>query len=108
MIKFHWFVFLFAVLWYEVLSVFQTGKEQKDKVLLLSLESSATGINLTCANHCILVHPMFGQNATDFEKQAIARVRRQGQTKTCYVYRCVCSSFDMKTMKHVFEFQYDY
>ena len=71
----------------QVLRSFQYGQANKDNVLLLSLEHGATGINLTCANHAILVHPMFGQNATDFEKQAIGRIRRQGQTKTCHLYR---------------------
>jgi len=53
------------------------------------MEQSATGINLIEANHCILVHPMHGnhKHATDCEKQAIGRIRRQGQQRTCYVYR---------------------
>eukprot|EP00398_MALV-I-01_sp_L67-1_P000403 gene403-709_t len=71
------------------ISNFQHGSRQEDQVLVLSMEESATGMNLVCANHCILVHPMCGDHkyATDCEKQAIGRVRRQGQTKTCYLYR---------------------
>lgn len=61
----------------KTLSVFQTGSEKSDQLLILSLERSASGINLTCANHCIFVHPMFGDHryAIDTEKQAIGRVR---------------------------------
>eukprot|EP00398_MALV-I-01_sp_L67-1_P000402 gene402-708_t len=71
------------------ISKFQHGSQPEDHVLVLSMEESATGMNLVCANHCILAHPMYGDTkyATDCEKQAIGRIRRQGQTKTCYLYR---------------------
>ena len=71
------------------LNAFQNSKNPEDQVLLLSIEESATGINLPIANHCVFVHPMFGthKRATDSEKQAIGRIRRQGQQKTCYLYR---------------------
>eukprot|EP00398_MALV-I-01_sp_L67-1_P000730 gene730-848_t len=70
-----------------VLRDFNTGKEAKDQVLVLSLEESTSGMNLVAANHCLFVHPMFGVRAFDEEYQAIGRVRRQGQTKDCFVYR---------------------
>jgi len=53
-------------------------------VLLLSLEQSASGTNLTCASHVLFVHPMSAatqEQAVAFELQAIGRVRRWGQTR---------------------------
>jgi SNF2 family DNA or RNA helicase len=61
-------------------------------VLLLSLESSPSGMNLVSANHCLLVHPMFTDNpaqAIAYERQAIGRICRQGQLKPCHIYRFV-------------------
>ncbi|CAD7954868.1 unnamed protein product [Amoebophrya sp. A25] len=54
------------------------------RVLLLSLEKEASGLNLTSANHVFLLHPMCTETvdkACAFELQAIARVRRLGQTR---------------------------
>lgn len=51
-------------------------------VLLLSLEHSASGTNLTAANHVIFVHPMCASSAdraVAYEAQAIGRCRRWGQ-----------------------------
>ena len=54
------------------------------RVMLLSLEQSASGANLTAANHVFLVHPMVAheqQTAIAHEKQALGRVLRHGQEK---------------------------
>lgn len=62
-------------------------------VLLLSLESSASGSNLTAANHVFLVSPMSAENpesAVAYERQAVARVRRPGQERDrVYIWRFV-------------------
>jgi SNF2 family DNA or RNA helicase len=53
-------------------------------VLLLSLEHSASGTNLTAANHIVFVHPMnavSSEKAVSYEAQAIGRCRRWGQAK---------------------------
>jgi len=71
----------------KVLAAF--GAEPKS-VLLLSLENSPSGMNLICANHCLLVHPMFSDSvdeAVAWERQAIGRICRQGQEKPCHIYR---------------------
>jgi len=65
------------------LSEFKRAESGVD-VLLLSLEQSASGTNLTCANHVLLVHPMSAatqEQAVAFELQAIGRVRRWGQQR---------------------------
>jgi len=62
------------------------------RMLLLSLEESASGTNLTAANHVIIVHPMEAatrEEAVAFEMQAIGRVRRPGQQKKIHVWRFV-------------------
>ena len=68
-------------------------KEGNAKLLLLSLEKSPSGMNVTEANHVVFIGPFDSGRYLDptlikqYEKQAIARCRRYGQTKTVYVYR---------------------
>eukprot|EP00747_Dinoflagellata_sp_TGD_P121806 gnl/TRDRNA2_/TRDRNA2_173490_c2_seq1.p2 gnl/TRDRNA2_/TRDRNA2_173490_c2~~gnl/TRDRNA2_/TRDRNA2_173490_c2_seq1.p2 ORF type:complete len:450 (-),score=57.95 gnl/TRDRNA2_/TRDRNA2_173490_c2_seq1:233-1582(-) len=53
-------------------------------VLVLSLQRAASGTNLTSASHVLFVHPMNAetvQTAAAYERQALARVRRIGQTR---------------------------
>lgn len=61
-----------------------------NRVLLLSLEKNPAGMNLVCCHHLLLVHPMQAESrvaALSFERQAIGRVRRQGQRETVHIYR---------------------
>merc|ERR1712232_116973 len=61
-------------------------------LLLLSLEDSASGTNLTVASHVFLLHPMLARSratAASFEAQAVGRVRRLGQTKPVNVWRFI-------------------
>lgn len=68
-------------------------KEPTPKVLLQSLENSASGANLTRANHVLLVHPMDAdspERAVAYEMQALGRVRRCGQeANRVHLYRFV-------------------
>jgi len=60
---------------------FSTCRERR--VLLLSSQSNASGTNLQCANHVLLLEPP-GTNpvhAVAVETQAIGRTLRLGQTK---------------------------
>merc|ERR1719230_1483297 len=60
--------------------------------MLLSLEESARGTNLTSANHVLIVHPMEAtsrEEAVAFEMQAIGRVRRPGQLRKIHIWRFV-------------------
>jgi len=70
----------------EVIRRFQEECEDgAARVLLLSLEHSASGTNLTAANHVIFVHPMnaiSAERAVSYEAQAIGRCRRWGQQKS--------------------------
>jgi len=63
------------------------------RVLLQSLENSASGANLTRASHVLLVHPMDAsshERAVAYEMQALGRVRRCGQTaKHVHLHRFV-------------------
>lgn len=62
------------------------------RMLLLSLEESASGTNLTAANHVIIVHPMEAatrEEAVAFEMQAVGRVRRPGQRRKIHIWRFV-------------------
>merc|ERR1740123_2453742 len=63
------------------------------RVLLQSLENSASGANLTRASHVLLVHPMDADShdrAVAYEMQALGRVRRCGQkARPVHLYRFV-------------------
>lgn len=63
-----------------------------NKVLLLNVgDESASGANLTIANHCIFIAPLWTEGSKAeyraIETQAIGRIRRYGQTRTIHVYR---------------------
>lgn len=62
-------------------------------VLMLSLGQSASGTNLTAANHIMFLHPMLAPTAEQAhaaELQAIGRARRHGQQRdVVHVWRFV-------------------
>ncbi|KAI9335123.1 SNF2 family N-terminal domain-containing protein [Obelidium mucronatum] len=60
------------------------------RVLMLSARDSVSGLNLTEASHCIVLHPFHSdidEYAIASEKQGIARVLRNGQTKVVKIVR---------------------
>ena len=81
----------------KVLSEFQDEELGKKKgavrVLLLNLgDESASGANLTTANHLVFVHPLVApsqQKWTQQEAQAVGRVRRYGQNREVFVHRFI-------------------
>ncbi|CAK0841688.1 unnamed protein product [Prorocentrum cordatum] len=67
-------------------------EEGGSRVLLLSLEDSASGTNLTRANHVILFHPVVSgtrEAAVACEMQAVGRALRAGQERPVKVWRFV-------------------
>ena len=68
---------------------FQEGGPER--VLLLNVtDESASGANLTGANHAIFLSPLLTATKEIYdacETQAIGRVRRYGQTRTVHVWR---------------------
>jgi len=64
------------------------------RVLLLTMDDeSSSGVNLTNANHAVFVHPLLAsgmQQYKAYETQAIGRIQRYGQKKTCHVWRYLC------------------
>ncbi|KAJ3113246.1 DNA helicase rad5 [Physocladia obscura] len=64
--------------------------EKPVKVLMLSARDSVSGLNLTEASHCIVLHPFHSHieaYAIASEKQGVARVLRNGQTKVVKIVR---------------------
>ncbi|KAG5638137.1 hypothetical protein H0H81_001656 [Sphagnurus paluster] len=65
----------------------------KERVLLLNvMDESASGANLTCANHAIFLSPLLAPSKEIYkacETQAIGRLVRFGQTKHVHVWRFV-------------------
>ena len=72
-------------------------------LLLLSRDESASGANLTTANHAIFVHPLLTTSQYEYEAsetQAIGRIRRYGQTRLVQVWRfLVKDSIDAEVFK---------
>jgi SNF2 family DNA or RNA helicase len=70
------------------LQKFQDGDE---RILLLNvMDESASGANLTSANHAIFISPLLAPSQEVYdacETQAIGRLRRYGQEKLVHVYR---------------------
>ncbi|KZT21583.1 hypothetical protein NEOLEDRAFT_1164553 [Neolentinus lepideus HHB14362 ss-1] len=71
------------------LEAFQNDSDER--VLLLNVtDESASGANLTGANHAIFLSPLLGPDQdwyTSRETQAIGRIRRYGQEKEVHVWR---------------------
>jgi len=62
------------------------------RILLLSSERSISGVHLVEANHLVAIHPPLGYNveqAYSMHWQAIGRIRRLVQTRTCHVWSLV-------------------
>ncbi|CAD7961412.1 unnamed protein product [Amoebophrya sp. A120] len=63
---------------------------ESPEILLLSLETQASGTDLSRASHVFLVHPMLGRTTAEamaYEQQATGRVIRMGQKRTAHIYR---------------------
>lgn len=74
----------------QTLRLFEDSTSEEHLIMLLSLERSPSGMNLTVANHVFLLHPMLAESseiAVGYERQAIGRVRRQGQHKIVHLWR---------------------
>jgi len=69
----------------------ETIAKGDERVLLLELHNeSASGANLTTANHAIFVHPLHVASLQKYiacETQAIGRIRRYGQKKKVHLWR---------------------
>ncbi|KAL3942391.1 MAG: hypothetical protein SGARI_000285 [Bacillariaceae sp.] len=83
------------------LSDFTSGKVH---VILLSAQSKASGANLQCATHVVLLDPA-GQSAehgSTLEEQAIGRAVRMGQEKSVTVTRfCVVDTLEEKMFQEI-------
>ncbi|KNH08309.1 hypothetical protein XU18_1164 [Perkinsela sp. CCAP 1560/4] len=67
-----------------VVSAFQ--RDEGIPVLLASKVACGVGLNLTMANHCIVLDPWWNPG---IEEQAVHRCHRIGQTKAVHIYRCL-------------------
>lgn len=65
--------------------------DSKERVLLLNvMDESASGANLTSANHAVFLSPLLAPSQEIYdacETQAIGRLVRYGQTKLVKIYR---------------------
>ncbi|CAK67377.1 unnamed protein product (macronuclear) [Paramecium tetraurelia] len=63
--------------------------EKQITVMLISLKAGAYGINLSCANHVLLVDPWWNPAVED---QAVERVHRLGQQKQVQIVSFICDN----------------
>ena len=83
-----------------VLESFNSNTDDSPRVLCMSYGHHASGLNLHVANHVVVAHPFAARNiapgapdltplasAMAYETQAVGRVARYPQGKTCHVYR---------------------
>ena len=88
------------------LSLQQFKQESSIKVLLMSIEQSASGINVTEANHVFFAHPIFGvtpEFASVTYSQCIGRAYRVGQTRPVYAKLFYTMDSVEEDMKKAFE-----
>lgn len=65
-------------------AVFEFEDNPDANVMLVSLKAGNVGLNLTCANHCIVMDPFWNPFVI---MQAVDRVHRIGQTRETHVYK---------------------
>ncbi len=77
----------------KAISKFKLGGKD-NSVLLLSLQNSASGTNLTEATHIFFVEPIDDtkENINAIESQAIGRAVRTGQTHVTQIIRILCKN----------------
>lgn len=93
----------------KTLQAYQDGDDAR--VLLLNvMDESASGANLTVANHAIFLSPLLASSQEIYdacEIQAIGRLRRYGQTKHVYIWRFLSTNtidveiFEQRTKRKV-------
>lgn len=66
-------------------------KDSDVKVIMLSSDNAASGLNLTEANKIIFIEPVYGTetNRKNIENQAVGRVNRIGQNKSIEIIRFI-------------------
>lgn len=72
-------------------AVSQFTKDESTKLIFLSSQNSASGLNLMCANKIIFIEPVYGSDTykMDIENQAIGRADRIGQNRPIDIYRFI-------------------
>jgi len=70
----------------ESVKTFQSQTKNSPKLLLLSLKAGGVGLNLTAANHLLLLDPAWNPAS---ESQCFDRIHRLGQTKPVFIYKFI-------------------
>jgi len=81
----------------DIVSVFQSSKKESPRVMLLSLKAGGVGLNLTAANHLLLLDPAWNPAS---EWQCFDRTHRLGQKKEVMIYKYITkNSIEEKMME---------
>merc|ERR1719285_1076357 len=67
-------------------TLFQSNSKNTPKVMLLSLKAGGVGLNLTAANHLLLLDPAWNPAS---EWQCFDRTHRLGQDKDVFIYKFI-------------------
>ncbi|PWN42131.1 hypothetical protein IE81DRAFT_143270 [Ceraceosorus guamensis] len=68
----------------DLVSAFNRGTQSNNFIFLLSAKTGGVGLNLTGANRLILFDSDWNPSV---DRQAMARIHRDGQKKPCFIYR---------------------
>ena len=97
--------YLFNILFRrETIDAFQSQGPHTPQILLLSLKAGGVGLNLTAANHLLLMDPAWNPAA---EWQCFDRIHRMGQTKDVFIYKfiTIVSSYIFNRYLYFFSFR---
>lgn len=78
-------------------------RNDDSKVLLMTSNIGSLGLNLTTANHVILLEPWWDKQSSE---QAVARVWRFGQQKKVYVWRFIVVNTIEQRLAHMCDHKY--
>ena len=70
----------------DTVRAFQSCGPRSPTVMLLSLRAGGVGLNLTAANHLLLLDPAWNPAS---EWQCFDRIHRLGQTKQVFIYKFI-------------------
>ena len=70
----------------DIIRRYQRAEARSPKILLLSLKAGGVGLNLTAANHLLLLDPAWNPATED---QCSDRVHRLGQTKPVHIHKFI-------------------
>ena len=84
----------------DTLRIFQTGNKPEHSVILCGIRCSSVAINLTAANHALIMTPWWNPAV---EEQALSRIYRMRQTRPVHIYRFIAEGLSIDTFARIIQ-----